>query len=226
MDITSELWKPNKVDLGLSVGLALLLPLLAQFLYAQMGAFVPMLIYYGLAWGVVKWRRGSTGYFNKFPTRIPTFFYINVGVILLCLVCAYFAPILHPDQDWRGILLTALIWAPVNAATEQLLWIYIFEAWDLYPEKPSGSFRIVGLLLFSVFVGLIHVMFWVSFLHTVDSTQVLGIFFVLLTTVSGFLHLLVWRQSNQMVFTFIPHFLLNLFPLFWTYYSIVPFLFK
>jgi uncharacterized membrane protein len=218
------MWKPNKVDLGLSVGITLGLPFIAYFLYAQLGALLPMLLYYGLAWGITKWRRGSTGYFNKFPARIPPFFYINVGVIFLCLVCAYFAQIIDPNPNLKGILVTALIWAPVNAATEQLLWIYIFEAWDLYPQKPKSSFRFMGLLLFSAFVGLIHVMFWVSFLHTVDSTKIFGIFFVVLTSISGFFHLVVWRQSNQMIFTFIPHFLLNLVPLFWTAYSILPYL--
>lgn len=217
-------WKPQKVDLVLSGMLALLLPLLAQVLYATTGALLPMALYYGVAWGIVKVRRGSTGYLNKFPIKIPFLFYLNILVILTCLVCAYFAPIVNPEINPTGIILTAVIWAPINAATEQLLWIYIFEAWDLYPQKPVNSFRIIGLVLFSAFVGLIHTMFWVSFLHTVDSTKVLGMIFVVMTTISGFLHLGVWRKTNQMLFTFIPHFLLNLIPLFWTYYSIVPFL--
>jgi hypothetical protein len=36
----------------------------------------------------------------------------------------------------------------------------------------------------------------------------------------------VWRESNQMIFTFIPHYLLNLLPFFWTGYSLLPYLFK
>lgn len=47
-----------------------------------------------------------------------------------------------------------------------------------------------------------------------------------LTSLSGFLHLIVWRQSRQMVFTFIPHLILNLVPIFWTNYSIIPYLFR
>ncbi|WP_158301057.1 hypothetical protein [Thermotoga maritima] len=49
---------------------------------------------------------------------------------------------------------------------------------------------------------------------------------MLMTTISGFIHIVVWRQSGNMVFTFIPHFLLNLGPLFWTGYSIVPYLWR
>ncbi|NQT60767.1 MAG: hypothetical protein HQ557_17480 [Bacteroidetes bacterium] len=45
-----------------------------------------------------------------------------------------------------------------NASSEQLLWIYIFESWDLAGaviKKKHGWLinRVVGLLLFSAFVG-------------------------------------------------------------------------
>lgn len=219
-------WQPQKLDLGLALLIAPILPIVAGLLYGLIGALLPMMLYYGLAWGLIKWRRGSTGYFNPLPTRITIFFYINVGVILASLVCAYMARNYFSDNTTVGILITALIWAPINAATEQLLWIYLFEAWDLYPAKPSPAFRLIGLVLFAVFVGSIHTMFWAKFLDPVDPSQIVGVAFVLLTTVSGFLHLVVWRKSNQMIFTFIPHLLLNLVPLFWTRYSILPFLIK
>ena len=57
-------WHPKKLDLGLAVLIAFLLPLIAGLLYGLTGALLPMLLYYGLAWGIVKWRRKSTGYFN------------------------------------------------------------------------------------------------------------------------------------------------------------------
>ncbi len=219
-------WQPQKLDLGLALLIAPILPIVAGLLYGLTGALLPMMLYYGLAWGLVKWRRGSTGYFNPLPARITIFFYINLGVILASLVCAYMARNYFVDNTTVGILITALIWAPINAATEQLLWIYLFETWDLYPAKSSPAFRLIGLALFAVFVGSIHTMFWAKFLDPVDPSQVFGVAFVLLTTVSGFLHLVVWRKSSQMIFTFIPHLLLNLVPLFWTRYSILPFLIK
>lgn len=219
-------WQPQKLDLGMAAGVALLLPIVAGLLYGLTGALLPMLLYYGLAWGLVKWRRGSTGYFNPWPPRITLFFYINVGVILGSLVCAYLARNTFPANNGMGVLLTALIWAPLNAATEQLLWIYIFEAWDLYPAKSRWGVRLIGLILFAAFVGLIHTLYWARFLKTVEPGQLFGVVFVLLTTVSGFLHLVVWRKSNQMILTFIPHFMLNLIPLFWTQYSILPYLIK
>jgi uncharacterized membrane protein len=222
-------WKPKTLDLALSILLALLFPFLAQFLYTVTGALIPLLIYYGIAWGVSKWRRGSTGYFNEFTKKYPRSFFINVGVIILSLIFAFLAQIVS-SSTVIGILLTALIWAPINALSEQLLWIYIFEAWDLYipwtkeNKKKNWIYRIIGLIFFSVFVGMIHTLFWMNFLHTVDSNMFFGILFILMTSLSGYIHLWVWRESNQMVFTFIPHFLLNLIPLFWTGYSILPYL--
>ncbi|MEZ4832217.1 MAG: hypothetical protein R2873_09485 [Caldilineaceae bacterium] len=142
------------------------------------------------------------------------------------LICAWLAPIVTTPIQPLGVLLTALIWAPLNASTEQLLWIYIFDAWDLYPERTKIAYRAIGLLFFSAFVGLIHALFWVKFLHTVESSVLFGVIFVALTSLSGYIHIIVWRQSRQMVFTFIPHLLLNLAPLFWTHYSILPYLFR
>lgn len=223
-------WKPKPADLVISAVLAIGLPFLTQILYIKTGALIPMIIYYGLAWGLVKWRRGSTGYFNKFEKKVPISFLINLGVIGVSLVFAYFARIKTEDPQLVGVILTGLIWATVNASSEQLLWIYIYESWDLYFARSSENktkriiFQVIGLLLFTAFVGLIHTMFWVNFLHTVDASTVFGVLFLLLTTISGYLHLVVWRKSNQMVYTFIPHFILNLIPLFWTGFSIIPYL--
>lgn len=223
MSISAK-WQPKKLDLGLAAIIAILFPVLAGLLYGTTGALLPMLLYYALAWILIKWRRGFTGYFNPLIKKITGFFYLNVGVILISLVCAYLARNTFPGSNFAGIMLTALVWAPMNAASEQLLWIYIFEAWDLFPAKSKILFRVIGLLLFSSFVGMIHTLYWAKFLTTVDSHQVFGIIFIILTSVSGFLHLVVWRKSNHMIFTFIPHFLLNLIPIFWTGYSIFPFL--
>jgi len=219
-------WQPLKLDLIFATVIGLMFPILAGLLNDAIGAFLPMVLYYGLAWFLVKWRRASTGYFNPLPKKITGFFYLNVGVIIISLVFAYLARNTFPNNEFFGILITALIWAPLNAASEQLLWIYIFEAWDLFPSKPKSGYRLGGLLLFSAFVGMIHTMYWAKFLTTVDSHQVFGVIFVIMTSASGFLHLVVWRKTNHMIFTFIPHFLLNLIPIFWTGYSILPFLFQ
>lgn len=192
-----------------------------------------MLLYYTLAWSLVKIRRGFTGYFpgSKTAKKPPLSFYCNIFIILLALAAAYPARIHVAYPEYWGIGITALVWATVNAASEQLLWIYLFEAWDLagiFRSLRYGKLlrRSIGLLLFSTFVGFIHTLFWVQFLHTVDASQPTGVLFVLLTSVSGYMHLIVWRKSGNMLYTFLPHFLLNLVPLFWTGYSIIPYLWK
>ncbi len=220
-------WQPAKLDLILAVGITIILPFGAGYLFNLTGAFWPLLLYYGVAWLLVKLRRGTIGYSNPFPAKPPLSFYLNTGLIMLALVFAWLSPVITSPISLLGMLLTAIIWAPLNAATEQVLWIYIFEAWDLYPaQKPNKLNRVIGLVLFSTFVGLIHTSFWLYFLHTVQAGTLFGTLFVILTSLSGYLHLIVWRQSKQMFFTFIPHLLLNLIPIFWTHYSILPYLFR
>ncbi|MHA1513777.1 MAG: hypothetical protein ACTSRJ_06945 [Candidatus Hodarchaeales archaeon] len=193
-----------------------------------------MILYYGAAWGISIWRRGNSGYSLKTKVLIPRAFVVNLILIGLALVFAFLARNMDLIPNSTGALITGLVWVPINAASEQLLWIYLFDSWDLYnPSKSQYSARnqvwmkkIVGIILFTVFVGTIHTMFWVNFLETVTVNNAIGIIFIMLTTLSGYVHILAWRESNNMVYTFIPHFLLNLFPLFWTGYSILPFLIK
>ncbi len=227
-------WKPNKYDLVISTSLAVIFPFLASLIYTATGALIPMILYYGLAWGISYWRRGYSGYTKSSKVKIPKAFIINLVVITACVILAFFARNTEIIPNTTGAILTGLIWAPLNAASEQLLWIYLYDSWDLIQpmqERFSSNKwhwmrRIVGIILFTFFIGTIHTLFWVKFLHTVDSNSIVGIIFVILTAISGYLHIIAWRESGNMFFTFIPHLLLNLVPLFWTGYSILPFLLK
>jgi hypothetical protein len=222
-------WRPAKTDLLVSALMAACFPALAGFLLGRGGALVPMLLYYGAAWALGALRRGGSGYRLEIPPVPPVSFYVNVAVIVATLACAYAAGIRLESPEPAGILLTALVWAPVNASSEQLLWLYIFDSWDLYGAARFGragrlAMRAAGLGLFTLFVGTIHTLYWARFLKTVEPASAFGLMFILGTAVSGYLHIVVWRKSGRMVFTFIPHFLLNLAPLFWTGYSILPYL--
>jgi hypothetical protein len=219
-------WKPVKLDLWVSAIVGLGFPVAAGALLSATGALLPMLAYYGLAWGIVLWRRGSSGYRTAIPKRITPYFYANLATIGLCLACAYLARVTFPGFDLLGVVLTALVWAPLNASSEQLLWIYLYESWDLYPARRRAGYTVAAIALFACFVGAIHALYWAKFLHTVDPSGPFGIAFVACTSISGFLHVAVWKKSGQMLFTFIPHLLLNLLPLLWTGYSIVPYLLK
>jgi hypothetical protein len=252
-----DIWKPTKLDLILSAGIAISLPILAHYLFQFTGALIPLLIYYSLAWILPIWRRKGTGYNTKGFRKHQIAFYINTALIIICLVFLYLGKIIPDEISITGAILTALIWAPINASSEQLLWIYIFESWELYPialaskitkgldseiinESTSEStdnadsnssnkakiwiFRIIGVIFFSCFVGLIHIMFWANFLHLVDQSSIFGILFIILSTITGFMHIIVWKKSKNMLFTFIPHLLLNAIPIIWTTYSIIPYL--
>ncbi len=76
-----------------------------------------------------------------------------------------------------------------------------FNSWDLFKMDQFGragriAMRISGLLLFTIFVGTIHSLFWAKFLHTVDPDSSLGIIFIIVISVSGYLHILVWRKKG------------------------------
>lgn len=225
-------WRPSNLDLVLSMALAIGLPLLAGLLYDVTGALIPMLIYYAAAWGIVKWRRGQTGYLNKPRKKLPVPFIVNIILVSIALAFAFIERVPNPAPDVNGVVVSAIIWPIANASTEQLLWIYIFEAWDLrFPwnggkkaSPKNWTCKVIGLLLNSIFIGMIHVLYWAKFLTTVEAKSAFGVAFILLTTVTGYMHLWTWRDSNQMLFTFIPHYLLNLLPFFWTGYSLLPFL--
>jgi len=233
-------WEPTNLDLILSTGFSLGLPALFSILYDALGALIPMIIYYVIAWGVMKWRRGHTGYLNKPKKKLPVSFVINLVIIVFTVILGSFAPIKTIGSNVTGVVLTTIFWPLANASSEQLLWIYIFEAWDLrFPWKDAKNapqngkasnqrknwiFRAIGLILNTVFVGTVHTMFWTKFLHVVDSEGMIGIIFLITTSISGYIHLWAWRESNNMVFTFIPHYILNLVPFFWIGFSMVPYL--
>jgi len=222
-------WKPSGLDLVLSSVLAFGLPLLAGLLLKTLGALVPMVVYYGSAWGVCIWRRGTSGYSLRQVRRPPVSFWVHLAVIGLSLVFAWSARIVELNPDPIGVVFTAIVWTVANASSEQLLWIYLFDSWDLRSIGQNNTtkrlvMRLCGLLLFSAFAGLIHMTYWARFLHTVKADTPAGILFVLSTIVSGYLHIVVWRQSKNMLYTFIPHFILNFVPLLWTGYSILPYL--
>lgn len=224
-------WIPGKTDLILSAAITLFFPLLAGSLYSSTGALLPMILYYSAAWGISFWRRGRSGYNIKNLPAPPISFYVHVIVIAITLVLSYLARITILEPRLAGVIFTALVWALINASSEQLLWLYIFDSWDLYGIGKRGKgasvlMRLAALLFFTIFVGTIHTMFWTRFLHTVNPDLTWGKIFIAGTTVSGYLHILVWRKSDRMIYTFIPHFMLNLFPLFWTGYSIMPYLLK
>jgi hypothetical protein len=59
-------------------------------------------------------------------------------------------------------------------------------AGDRSDKARRVAFRVIGLILFTAFVGLIHTMYWARFLHTVDPALTVGTLFVIATSLSGY----------------------------------------
>mgnify|MGYP000882069621 FL=1 len=116
-------WRPARLDLLISALVALGFPSLAGFLLGKVGALVPMLLYYGAAWGVSILRRGSSGYGLRGLVPPPASFYANTGVIIATLVFAALASEQTASSSLAGVLLTAVFWATLNDASEPPLWL-------------------------------------------------------------------------------------------------------
>jgi hypothetical protein len=212
-------------DLLLASLIALGLPFATSWLYATTGGATASLILYYVVCCVivVLWRKRTLDY--RRPARWP---WLLLGLSLL-LPLAYAAlnrgtlPNAHAPL-W-GLLVTALVWAPMNAALEQLSWFYVFDAWR--NRWRAGNLRWVGLavgaLLLVTLVALIHILFWARFLPVATNTP-LGFLTPLLNLVLTAAYGALYYRSRSMWPVFIIHYLVDLQLVLIGNYSIVPFL--
>lgn len=110
-------FKPNNTDLVLALIATFGMPLISGLLYEFTGALIPMLIYYVLFCViVVMWRKKSLEYHIPKDWAIK-YFLIFVGVQIVTQIFAAILIKISYDPP-LGILLTVLIWAPINAFME------------------------------------------------------------------------------------------------------------
>ena len=134
----------TNLDLVLASLIALGLPFATSWLYtATGGATASLILYYVVCCViVVLWRKRTLDYHR--PARWP---WLLLGLSLLL-------PLANAALNWGtlpnahaplwGLLVTALVWAPMNAALEQLSWFYVFDAWR--NRWRAGNLRWVGLV--------------------------------------------------------------------------------
>ena len=227
---TSSAWfggdvRTTNLDLALSTLIALGLPFAAAWLLDLTGgATAGLLLYYVVCCvAVVHWRKGTLDY--RWPARWPW------GVFLISLL----VPAAITAINWQslprygappgGILLTLLIWAPLNAALEQLSWLYVLDAWR--NRWPRGARRwvglIVGVVLLLVLVGMIHVVFWIRFLPEGQGGP-WSWTTVPLNTLLTASYVALYYRSRSMWPTFVIHLLVDLQLVALANYSIVPYL--
>jgi membrane protease YdiL (CAAX protease family) len=199
-------FKATNLDLVLALIPTLLLPLVCWLLLDWSGALLPLILYYGVfCVAIVLWRKKSLDYVRPVTWSIKLFI-VPIGLQIVTQTAAYVTII--PDNDpWQGVLLTLVIWVPLNAAMEQLLWVYIFDAFETrWTEKRSRFVgEVVGMLLAIIFVGLIHVLFWAEFLPSFESITPWSQIFLAAQFVITPGYLLLYRRTGSIWPIFLIH---------------------
>jgi hypothetical protein len=220
---TPRPFRANNVDIALALGATFALPVACGFLLRETGALLSLALYYGVfCVGVVLWRKGSLEYHRPRSWALRLFLLL-LTVQVVAQVCGGLT-IVPRNDPLVGVILTLLIWAPVNALCEQLLWVYIFEAFAT--RFSEGAKRItgtvVGVLMTLTFVGLIHAIFWGEFLPSFESTfPYFQIFFAAQFVMTAG-YLLLYRRTGSMVPLFLLHIIADVTLVLAAMYSIVP----
>ena len=221
-------FKSTNLDMLIAGITAVGLPFLCHFLYQRSGALLPILVYYLVfCVGLVKWRKGSLDY--RFPKNLVSVLF----VILLILQIAHFLvsnQIAIPVKDFSlaGFLLTLFIWCPVNGFMEQLLWIYIYDAFANRSDNKNLKilFSGLGIVFYWTFIALIHIFFWIEFLMKFNTTPPYFAIFMVLQCPLTIGYLIIYRKTKSMWPIAILHILQDMGGVLLTKYSILPYLFK
>lgn len=215
--------RTTNLDLLLATVVALGLPFLSAWLLgATGGATLSLVVYYVLC-GVllVRWRKGTLDY--QWPERWP---WLLFGLSLLgplALTAINWVSMQRLSAPALSVAVTALVWAPVNAAYEQLSWLYVLDAWR---NRWATGWRrwlglIIGVVLMVVLIGLIHVVFWIQFLPTSEPTRWSSLSLPVNFAMSAAFALLYYR-SRSLWPTFVLHLLIDLQLVLVPRYSILP----
>lgn len=213
----------DNLDLALAVVVAVGLPPLAAWLFALTGgALASLAVYYGLACLLlVRWRKGTLDYGR--PARWPWPMFAAGLAVAAAITASNWGA--YPDYGATplGLLLTALIWAPLNGALEQLSWQYVLDAWrNRWHEGWRRWLGLaVGALLILTLVSLIHLLFWALFLPAKEGGAALWLTPVL-NTLLTVVYVLLYLQARSMWPTFVIHTLVDLQLVLLANYSIWP----
>ncbi len=227
-------YQPKSLDLILAITSALVLPLVAGYLFDFTGALIPMFIYYGIfAILIVRWRRGSLDYkfqrgkireqFRSYAT--PLFGVLFILQTILVII-SWFTLIRFEILNPIGWILTLLIWAPINAFSEQLIWLYTFDSFaEYYKEGRKRKVMVfIGGALYIMLIGMIHVLFWAKFLLESNYLFIFTELFFIIQFIIPIGYIFLYRRTGSMWPLGIIHFYLNFMGILFSGYSILPFL--
>lgn len=216
-------FRATNLDLAIALVATFLLPMVCWLLLSWTGALVPLALYYGVfCVGVVLWRKGSLQYVRPRSWALPLFLLL-LAVQLLAQACAALT-VVPVNDPLPGVLLTLAIWVPVNALSEQLLWVYIYEAFQTRWAGGAGRTvgTAVGILMAITFVGLIHALFWGEFLPSFESVFPLSQIFFASQFVMTVGYLFLFQRTRSMVPLFLLHVIADATLVLAAMYSIVP----
>lgn len=127
----SNEFQATYMDVIIATIITLLLPISCRLTEQNIGALIPLLMYYSCCIFVVRIRRKTFNYtipkHNKYYW-IYTMFIPLLIIIILQHIIVYnivIIPNTSVHNEWLG---TLFIWCPLNASLEQLLWVYIYDA--------------------------------------------------------------------------------------------------
>ncbi len=211
------------LDLVLATAIAVGLPFACRFLFQITGgATASLLLYYGVCCvAVVRWRKGTLDY--TWPRRWPWVMFGASVVVPLLIAAINWGALPRSDASTGGFLATLIIWSTVNAALEQLSWLYVLDAWR--NRWQSGPLRwvglVVGIVLLLALIGLIHALFWALFLPTAQSTR-FSAFSIPLNFLLTLTYVALYYRSRSMWPVFFIHLLADLQLVLLAHYSILP----
>jgi len=216
-------FRATNLDIVIALVATFLLPVACWLLLRWTGALLPLALYYGVfCVGVVLWRKGSLQYVRPRTWAMPLFLLL-LGFQLLAQASAALT-IIPENVPLEGVLLTFAVWVPVNALSEQLLWVYIFEAfqtrWAEGAKRTAGT--AIGVLMTIVFVGLIHAIFWGEFLPGFESVFPWSQIFFASQFVMTVGYLALFKRTGSMVPLFLLHVIADATLVLGAMYSIVP----
>jgi hypothetical protein len=192
-------FRSTNLDLALALVATFLLPVACMVLLDWSGALLPLVLYYVVfCFALVYWRKGSLEYFKPISWVWPLFLFLLAIQVLTQVAGAL--TIIPTDDEMVGVVLTLLLWVPLNALAEQLLWVYIFDAFETRWTERRKRFigGIVGILLTLVFVGMIHALFWGSFLPSFESVAPWSYIFFATQFIITPGYLFLYRRSGSM----------------------------
>lgn len=218
----------------LAITSALVLPLVAGYLFDFTGALLSMFIYYCVfAILIVRWRRGSLDYkihWGKIREQFRNYLTPLFGVLFILqtilVIISWFTLIRFEVLNPIGWIMTLIVWAPINAFSEQLIWLYTFDSFaEYYKEGRKRTVMVfIGGVLYLMLIGMIHVLFWAKFLLGSNYLFIFTELFFIIQFIIPIGYILLYRRTGSMWPLGIIHVYLNITGVLFSGYSILPFL--